>query len=154
MALREKLESMRVADLKAICKEKKIPHYNGKNCYNKTQLVEAIISAGVYEQTQESDAEGVKTEVEKANTVSTTAKCKMQYVENAPLGAIVAFRVPCSNVVKSAKIINRSAENRKLKLETSYGKQYVIDYDDVVWVRSGLRWPNGVLMALKSGKGC
>ena len=73
---------------------------------------------------------------------------KMQYIENAPIGTLVAFRLP-NGKVKSAKIINRSNKQQKLKLETSYGKQFIIPYTDVVWVRSTDKWPRGVYNQLK-----
>lgn len=72
----------------------------------------------------------------------------MQYIENAPIGTLVAFRLP-NGKVKSAKIINRSNKQQKLKLETSYGKQFIIPYADVVWVRSTDKWPRGVYNQLK-----
>lgn len=73
---------------------------------------------------------------------------KMPYIEKAEVGALVAFKLS-SGKVKSAKVINKSSKNRKLKLETEYGAIYVVSYDDVIWVRTGLRWPTGVYKLLK-----
>ena len=73
---------------------------------------------------------------------------KMPYIEKAEVGALVAFKLS-SGKVKSAKVINKSSKNRKLKLETEYGAIYVVSYDDVLWVRTGLRWPTGVYKLLK-----
>lgn len=73
---------------------------------------------------------------------------KMPYIEQAAIGTIIAFRLP-NGKVKSAKIINKSSKNRKLKLETEYGAIYVVSYDNVIWVRTGLRWPRGVYRLLK-----
>lgn len=86
-------------------------------------------------------------EVEQANK-------HLEYIENAEVGTIVAFRV-CDKV-KSAKIINRSSARRKLKLETAYGRIYVVDYDDIIWVKTSSRWPRGVyelFSKVKNSKG-
>lgn len=73
---------------------------------------------------------------------------KMQYVEGIEIGTLVAFRLS-SGKVKSAKVIRKSTKNRKLKLETDYGAVYIVSYEDVVWVRTGKRWPKGVYRLLK-----
>lgn len=73
---------------------------------------------------------------------------KLSYIESAKIGTLVAFKLS-SGKVKSAKITNRSSKNRKLKLETEYGAIYIIPYEDIVWVRTGPRWPSGVYKLLK-----
>ena len=75
-------------------------------------------------------------------------KRKMRYIESAEIGVIVAFRLP-NGRVKSAKVVKKSTKNRKLKLETSYNAEYIVSYDDVIWVRTGKRWPKGVYELLK-----
>lgn len=75
-------------------------------------------------------------------------KTKLNYVETAPVGSIVAFRDERGKV-KSAKIINRSSANRLLKLETVYKKEYIVSYDDIIWVKTNDRWPRGVYNLLK-----
>lgn len=80
-------------------------------------------------------------------------KCqgKMNYVENVELGTLVAFRLR-NGRVKSAKVIKKSSQSRKLKLQTNYGAEFVVSYDDVLWVRTGKRWPRGVYNLLKGIK--
>ena len=73
---------------------------------------------------------------------------KMSYIENIDIGTIIAFRLS-NGKVKSAKVTRKSTKNRKLKLETDYGAEYIISYEDVVWVRTGKRWPRGVYKLLK-----
>lgn len=73
---------------------------------------------------------------------------KMHYIEGVEIGALVAFRLS-SGKVKSAKVIRKSTKNRKLKLETDYGAVYIVSYEDIVWVRTGKRWPKGVYKLLK-----
>ena len=73
---------------------------------------------------------------------------KMTYIENVEIGTIVAFRLS-NGRVKSAKVTRKSTKNRKLKLETDYGAEYIVSYDDIIWVRTGKRWPRGVYKLLK-----
>lgn len=73
---------------------------------------------------------------------------KVDYVSTAEIGTIVAFKLPDGRV-KSAAIVARSVGDRKLKLETKYKQRFIVDFDDVVWVRTGTRWPKGVYQLLK-----
>lgn len=95
-------------------------------------------------------------EFEEAKVIDETEQANkhLEYIENAEVGTIVAFRV--GDKVKSAKIINRSSARRKLKLETAYGRIYVVDYDDIIWVKTSSRWPRGVyelFSKVKNSKG-
>ena len=73
---------------------------------------------------------------------------KMSYIENIDIGTIVAFKLP-NGKVKSAKVTRKSTKNRKLKLETDYGAEYIVSFNDIIWVRTGKRWPRGVYKLLK-----
>lgn len=73
---------------------------------------------------------------------------KMRRIENIGVGTIVAFETE-DGKVKSAKVINKSTKNKKLKAETSYGKIYIVPFDKVIWVKTGARWPRGVYNLLK-----
>ena len=101
----------------------------------KEQLVQAIASATGGEAAETSD------------DVSSGSN-KVKYVENAEIGTIVAFKLPDGRV-KSAKIERRSTSRRKLKLVTQYGAEFVVPYEDIIWVRTTKRWPKGVYNLLK-----
>ena len=73
---------------------------------------------------------------------------KMRYIEGAEIGTIVAFKLPGIKA-KSAKIVRKSTKNRRFKVETAYEQEYVISYDDVIWVKTNRRWPKGVYNELK-----
>lgn len=141
---KEELQKLRVADLVAICNEHGIQHYHGKNCYKKDELIEAILSfmSDVKKNVCQEETQDA------AQTDKFVEDQKLAYIETSPLKSIVAFRTP-NGKVKSAKIIKRSSTRKQLMLETSYGKQYVIPYSDVIWVRSGKKWPCGVYRLLK-----
>lgn len=128
----ENLEKKTRDELRVIAKELDI---KGRGHMTKEQLVQAIASAAGGEAAATSD------------DVSSSSN-KMKYVENAEVGTIVAFKLPDGRV-KSAKIERRSTSRRKLKLVTQYGAEFVVPYEDIVWVRTTKRWPKGVYNLLK-----
>ena len=71
------------------------------------------------------------------------------YLDNADVGDLVAFRTSDFKV-KSAKIVKKSSIEGRLMLETKYGAQFLVGYDDIVWVNTTGRWPRWVFNLLKS----
>lgn len=142
MNRREQLMEMTVAELR-----KMAPSLGVKNCrqYKKPELVEQILKA---ENSIEVEEVSDVVPEESEETIVIDVERKVPYIEQAEIGTMVAFTLP-NGKVKSAKLINRSVKNRKIKVETSYGKQFVVSYDDVVWVRTNDRWPRGVYNMLK-----
>ena len=162
MMKKEELQAMKVSELAAICKANNIPHYHGKNRFAKDELVEAILGARVAEDSKVENDKSAKDEVKTDNhdveaedkvekesaNVDVDMEQKMPYIEGAVVGTIVAFRLP-NGKVKSAKIIKKSTKRRQFMLETDYGAQYITPYEDIIWVRTGKRWPRGVYKLLK-----
>lgn len=153
---REELGNMLVVDLRNMAST-----YGIKNVkkYKKQELVDMIceIIDGQKPTVVDEEAEATVAVEEDDNSIEVVteelseeeiAERRMPYVENAPIDTIVAFKLPTGKV-KSAKIINKSTKNRKLKVETAYGAQFVIPYDSVIWVKTGTRWPKGVYNLLK-----
>lgn len=156
---RENLQKKTCKELRELAKELNI---SGRWDMTKDQLIDAILGAEVVENTNESESakdeckvdnqENVvevedKVEKESANIDVDMAQ-KMPYIENIEIGTLVAFRLS-NGKVKSAKVTRKSTKNRKLKLETDYGAEYIVSFDDIVWVRTGKRWPRGVYKLLK-----
>lgn len=154
---KEQLMAMKVDELRKVASS--IGIKNAKR-YKKVDLVDMIISVqnppeAVAEEVVEEVKEEVKEEKEEvASGVSDNAddsgidSNKLRYINEAPIGTLVAFKLP-NGQTKSAKIINRSTGRKKLKLETVYGKQFVVSYSDIVWVKSTNKWPRGVYNQLK-----
>lgn len=162
---KEFLESKTCKELRAIAAELKI---TGRWDMTKEELIEAILRANSVESNNEvvepTQAESAKDENKVDNhdknveaeakvenesaSVEVNMEQKMSYIENVDIGTIVAFRLS-NGKVKSAKVTRKSTKNRKLKLETDYGAEYIVSYDDIVWVRTGKRWPRGVYKLLK-----
>lgn len=163
---KEVLEAKTKKELRAIATELEI---TGRWDMTKPQLIDAILGAksakiGEHEMSGEDlksandehkidNHKRVNVEVEnkvenESASVKVNMEQKMHYIENVDIGTIVAFRLS-NGKVKSAKVTRKSTKNRKLKLETDYGAEYIISYEDVVWVRTGKRWPRGVYQLLK-----
>ena len=155
---KEILQNKTCKELRELAKDMNI---FGRWDMTKGQLIDAILGAEVLKKNDESEsakdeckidnhniveAEN-KDEKESAN-VSIDMKQKMPYIENIEIGTLVAFRLS-NGKVKSAKVMRKSTKNRKLKLETDYGAEYIASFDDIVWVRTGKRWPRGVYRLLK-----
>lgn len=155
---KENLQNKTYKELRELAKELSI---SGRWNITEEQLIDAILGAKALEKNNESESakdeckidnhkvvevEG-KTEKESAS-VNIDMTRKMPYIENVKIGTLVAFRLP-NGKVKSAKVIRKSTKNRKLKLETNYGAKYIVSYDDIIWVRTGKRWPRGVYRLLK-----
>lgn len=135
-----KISEMTRNELRAVAKELNI---KGRGHMTKAQLVEAVEKASTG-----ADSVGTQTEDKDCEESNVVHKSKIEYVENAEVGTIVAFKVP-NGKVKSAAIANRSAKRRVLKLVTKYGAEFVVPYEDVIWVRTTKRWPKGVYNLLK-----
>lgn len=158
---RENLQKKTCKELRELAKELNI---SGRWDMTKDQLIDAILGAEVVENTNESESAKDECKVdnqEKENVVEVEDKVekesanvdvdmaqKMPYIENIEIGTLVAFRLS-NGKVKSAKVTRKSTKNRKLKLETDYGAEYIVSFDDIVWVRTGKRWPRGVYKLLK-----
>lgn len=164
---KEFLEAKTKKELRTIATELEI---TGRWDMTKPQLIDAILRAKSAETGEQKnvanenlqsandeckvdnhECENVEAENKAENksaNVKVNMEQKMSYIENIDIGTIVAFRLS-NGKVKSAKVTRKSTKNRKLKLETDYGAEYIISYDDVIWVRTGKRWPRGVYKLLK-----
>lgn len=153
MLTKESLSKMKVDDIRKYASSLGIKKIR---TFKKLELIDEIIKVQNEITSDESVPEKTELETEENEIKSEKVEIseedriyrKLKYVENADIGTIVAFK-PEIGKVKSAKIIKKSTKNRKLKLETSYGAQFVISYDDVIWVKTTQRWPRGVYNMLK-----
>lgn len=156
-------ENLQTKTCKVLREQAKELNITGRWDMTKAELIEAILGAMNAKTGDENgttvsandeckiDNRNVEAEAKcenKSADVSIDYEQKMQYVENIEIGTLVAFRLS-NGKVKSAKVVRKSTKNRKLKLETDYGAEYVVSYDDIVWVRTGKRWPRGVYKLLK-----
>lgn len=148
---REELQKVKSKDLQKMATAAGIKH---SRQYRKDTLIEMLADDGVGAPILPGeDGKPIQEMPDKVFSKVTTIdyEGKMRRIENIGVGTIVAFRTE-DGKVKSAKVVNKSTKNKKLKVETSYGKIYIVPFDKVIWVKTGVRWPRGVYNLLK-GKG-
>lgn len=141
---------MTVKELRDRAKELDI---KGRWDMSKAQLIEAITRA---ESTEVELTESTGNVGGITRTKSATEEIvndnnegnRAKYIENVTIGTIVAYKVSDTKA-KSAKVIKKSTSDRKLLVESSYGAQSTISFDDVIWVKTGKRWPKGVYQMLR-----
>lgn len=76
---------------------------------------------------------------------------KQEYIDKISVGTIVAFKTEVRGVekVKSAAVEKISRQKQKLKLKNKIGTEFIVDFADVLWVKTGNRWPKGIYTLLK-----
>lgn len=148
------LKDLKVKELRDLAKTFNIV---GRWDMNKAELITAIEKAKsqLQEGMSVESIENVSVEKDNKNKIisdNPRKECaedmnKKTYINNMSVGTLVAFKT--KGKVKSAKIIKKSTKNELALVETKVGKQYRINYDDIVWVKTGKRWPRGVYNLLK-----
>lgn len=149
---RNELEAKKVFELECICKHKNLTYYSNRKHLTKGEMIEKILG-------EEKKTEEVKVETSEsglAKVFSENDKEELQidrdqkdsYIDKAEVGAIVAFYDE-NGKARSAAIKNKSTKNKKLKVETEFGREFIVPYDKVMWVKTKNRWPKGVYDILK-----
>lgn len=123
MYTKEELEKLCKNELLEKAKSINARRYRGKNALSKEDLIVSIL--------------------EKQNIQT---KSKQIYIDTIVPGVLVAFQ---ADKVRSAKVLKKSTKNRKLKLITEYGREFIVGFDDILWVKTGTRWPKGIYQLLK-----
>ena len=164
MMQREKLQEMKVEELRTICKENGISCYENGKRMNKTALIERLMGTGSNGKNDKKDTKSNNKEAEQVEQSVDTAEVsaeeleaieakrkemKMKYIVNAEIGQIVAFRIPETGKVISAMITKKSTKKQKFAVETQYGVEHIVLWEDVIWVRTGKRWPRGIYQLFK-----
>jgi hypothetical protein len=168
---KEYLEKLKVNELVKICKENGIVHYKGKVRFKKAEMVEAILNLQKQTANNKSNSNVivvVEKKIENTNANSAVEKenktavsnsdnnnkpffDKEVYLNNLKLGTLIAFR-EYSGRLNTAAVQNVSYKRKQIKLITQYQKEFIINFDDVVWIRTGKRWPKFVMNELKGGE--
>lgn len=117
-----------------------------------TQAVEEIITAqtafeGDLEVSQKALDDFNRSIDEKRETERKKER-HMQHVRAAQVGQIIAF-YDDNGKAKSAKIVKKSMANERFKVETKYGAEFIVPFENVIWVRTGHRWARSIYKILK-----
>lgn len=170
--LREELSTKTVPELRDLAKELGIA---GRWEMTKAQLIDAISEHG-NPTTEKEDVEDMVEDAEEnwddeedivnseevvkvtkeytVNGEKRTIACvppeiKERYVQEAPIGTIVAFEL--DGKVRSAKIENRNSKKKLLMLKNKPGVEFIVPYSAILWVRSGNKWPDAIYELLTGG---
>lgn len=80
-------------------------------------------------------------------------KTRQEYLANLQIGNIVAFKVGESMFSgKVVSFVDNSDVGKIITIKTKNGSVYYPDIEDVVWIKNGTHWPQGIFNALKESK--
>lgn len=76
-------------------------------------------------------------------------KTRREYLDNLQIGNIVAFKV--GERMFSGKVVS-FVDMCHITVKTKNGSVYYPDIEDIVWIKNGTHWPQGIFNALKESK--
>ena len=155
---RTELEAMKAEELRQMCKNMGISFYKGKSRLTKAEMIDKLLcevesNGEEVVEANDKSAEQTKSEPVKSQEeieAEEAAKLAMRakYIEEAKVGTIIAFRLESGKVI-SAMIVKKSTKNRKFKVETKYGAEHIVLFDEILWVRTNKRWPKFIYNLFK-----
>ena len=155
---RTELEAMKAEELRQMCKNMGISFYKGKSRLTKAEMIDKLLcevesNGEEVVEANDKSAEQAKSEPVKSQEeieAEEAAKLAMRakYIEGAKVGTIIAFRLESGKVI-SAMIVKKSTKNRKFKVETKYGAEHIVLFDEILWVRTNKRWPKFIYNLFK-----
>lgn len=149
---RNELENMTKENVAKVAKDLGVKHYKGKSMLSKKELIDGICK--VMESNDDvADAKKAISEAgEQEKKVEIDRDTKDERIISAPLGTLIAFYEPETNKLNTAKLTNRNKVKRLVKCETQYGKEFLVPFENIRWVKTGSRWPKGIYNELKGKK--
>lgn len=149
---KNELEAMTKTEVSNIAKDLGVKRYNGKSLMPKEEII-ANICKVIYEHfNTDNKNEAVSEVIEQGNDDANDREAKEKRIASAPIGTLIAFCEPEIGKLNTAKITNRNKSKKLIKCETKYGKEFLIPFSNVKWVKTGLRWPKGIYNELKGIK--
>lgn len=150
-------------DIAKMCKEAGLPRYKGKSELTKEEMIDSLLEnvEFVDENCQDPDAIVVESETKnetvdelvevKEEVVPWIMKDRSHLIEQAEAGTLIAFYDE-KGKPRTAALVNRSSKNKVVKLVTEFEREFIVPYDNVIWIKKGNRWPRGVYNLLKGYK--
>ena len=151
---RNELENMTKENVAKVAKDLGVKRYKGKSMLSKKELIDGICKA-MESNDDVADAQKAISEAGeqiKKNEIVVDRKVKDERILSAPIGTLIAFREPETGKLNTAKLTNRNKTKKLVKCETQYGKEFLISFSDIVWTKTGLRWPMSIYNELKGKK--
>lgn len=154
-------------DIANMCKEAGLPRYKGKSELTKEEMIDNLLAnvEFVDESYTGDDAIVVKQEEDKTEKDEKPVgieenveepepwimKDRSDLIEKAEVGTLIAFYDE-KGKPRTAALVNRSSKKKVVKLVTEFEREFIIPYDNVIWIKKGNRWPRGVYNLLKGYK--
>lgn len=151
---RNELENMTKENVVKVAKDLGVKRYEGKSMLSKKELIDGICKA-MESNDDVADAQKAISEAGeqiKKNEIVVDRKVKDERILSAPIGTLIAFREPETGKLNTAKLTNRNKTKKLIKCETQYGKEFLISFSDIVWTKTGSRWPKSIYNELKGKK--
>lgn len=150
---RNELENMNKTEVAKVAKDFGVKRYKGKSMLSKEELIDGICKA----MESNDDAADVQKAISEAGEqvkkdIVIDREVKDERILSAPIGTLIAFREPETGKLNTAKLTNRNKTKKLIKCETQYGKEFLISFSDIVWTRTGSRWPKSIYNELKGKK--
>lgn len=78
-------------------------------------------------------------------------RTREEFLSNLQLGNIVAFRV--GDYMYSGKVVSIvEGDDKAVTIKTKNGSVYYPHISEIVWIKNGTHWPQGIFNALKESK--
>lgn len=150
---RNELENMNKTEVAKVAKLLDVKRYKGKSMLSKEELIDGICKASE----SKDDAADVQKAISEAGEqvkkeIVIDREAKDERILSAPIGTLIAFREPETGKLNTAKLTNRNKTKKLIKCETQYGKEFLISFSDIVWTKTGSRWPKSIYNELKGKK--
>lgn len=154
---RNELENMTKENVAKVAKDLGVKRYKGKSMLSKKELIDGICKAmesndDVADAQKAINEAGEQVKNEVKNEIVVDRKVKDERILSAPIGTLIAFREPETGKLNTAKLTNRNKTKKLIKCETQYGKEFLISFSDIVWTKTGSRWPKSIYNELKGKK--
>lgn len=129
-------------------------HYTDDSLHAKTKdmLLKIAKAKGIIGRHEMTKAELIDAIIkEKSKEVGYDIAKRIKYINECKIGTIVAFKDTSRSDGKyrTGKIVSKNAQSQNLLIETEYEAIYNVSYIDVIWVKTGDRWPRKIYDILK-----
>lgn len=152
---RNELENMTKENVAKVAKDLGVKRYKGKSMLSKKELIDGICKVmesndDVADAQKAINEAGEQVKVKKEIVID--REVKDERILSAPIGTLIAFHEPETGKLNTAKLTNRNKTKKLIKCETQYGKEFLISFSDIVWTKTGSRWPKSIYNELKGKK--
>ena len=149
---RNELENMTKENVAKVAKDLGVKRYKGKSMLSKKELIDGICKAMESNDDAADVQKAINEAGEQVKEIVIDREVKDKRILSAPIGTLIAFHEPETGKLNTAKLTNRNKTKKLIKCETQYGKEFLISFSDVVWTKTGSRWPKSIYNELKGKK--